>query len=52
MIDDSLDRLADGIGTAGQGFGRWSCGRVSVYLLSFAAGLALILGWLAWGWIS
>ncbi|MBE2889244.1 NADH-quinone oxidoreductase subunit L [Geobacter anodireducens] len=52
VIDDSLDRLADGIGTAGQGFGRWSCGRVSVYLLSFAAGLALILGWLAWGWIS
>ncbi len=51
VIDDSLDRLADGIGTAGQGLGRWSCGRVSVYLLSFAAGLALILGWLAWGMI-
>uniref|UniRef100_UPI00262DEE82 NADH-quinone oxidoreductase subunit L n=1 Tax=Geobacter sp. TaxID=46610 RepID=UPI00262DEE82 len=50
VIDDSLDRLADGLGTAGQGLGRWSCGRVSVYLLSFAAGLALILGWLAWGW--
>ena len=49
VIDDSLDRLADAIGRAGQGLGRWSCGRVSVYLLSFAAGLALILGWLAWG---
>ena len=51
VIDDSLDRLADGLGRTGQGLGRWSCGRVSVYLLSFAAGLALILGWLAWGWL-
>ena len=49
VIDDSLDRLADGLGRTGQGLGRWSCGKVSVYLLSFAAGLALILGWLARG---
>ncbi|ABB30415.1 proton-translocating NADH-quinone oxidoreductase, chain L [Geobacter metallireducens RCH3] len=48
VIDDSLDRLAGNLGKTGQGLGGWSCGRVSVYLLSFAAGLALILGWLAW----
>ncbi|AJE02065.1 NADH-quinone oxidoreductase subunit L [Geobacter pickeringii] len=52
VIDDSLDRLAGVTGAAGQALGRWSCGRVSVYILSFAAGLALILGWLAWGWLG
>ena len=49
VIDDSLDRLADGLGRAGQGLGSWTTGRVSRYITSFAAGLALILGWLAWG---
>jgi len=48
VIDDSLDRLAGLIGQTGEGLGRWTCGRVSVYLLSMAAGLALVLGWLAW----
>lgn len=48
VIDDSLDRLADGLGKAGENLGRWSCGRVSVYLMSFAAGAALVAGWLAW----
>jgi len=48
VIDDSLDRLADGIARTGERFGRWTTGRVSVYITSFAAGLALILGWLAW----
>ncbi len=48
VIDRSLDRLADGLGWTGQGLGRWTSGRVSVYLASFAAGLALLLGWLAW----
>ncbi|MSM39944.1 MAG: NADH-quinone oxidoreductase subunit L [Geobacter sp.] len=48
VIDDSLDRLADGLGKAGENLGHWSCGRVSVYLASFAAGAALVAGWLAW----
>ena len=48
MIDESLDRLADGLGRSGQQLGRWATGRVSVYLASFAAGLALLLVWLAW----
>ena len=49
VIDDSLDRLAAFLGWSGQWLGRWTTGRVSVYLLSFAAGLALVLAWLAWG---
>ena len=28
--------------------GSWSTGRVSVYLLSFAAGLALVLVYMVW----
>ncbi|HEY6007489.1 MAG TPA: NADH-quinone oxidoreductase subunit L, partial [Geobacteraceae bacterium] len=47
-IDGSLDRLADLLGRSGVRLGRWSTGRVSVYLLSFAAGAALILGYMAW----
>jgi NADH-quinone oxidoreductase subunit L len=47
-IDDSLDRLAGALGWSGERLGRWSVGRVSVYLLSFAAGAALLLGWLVW----
>jgi NADH-quinone oxidoreductase subunit L len=48
VIDDSLDRLAAFLGWSGQGLGRWTTGRVSVYLLSFAAGLALIVAYFAW----
>jgi len=48
VIDDTLDRLAAGLGSSGSLLGRWSTGRVSVYLLSFAAGGALILIYLAW----
>ncbi len=48
MLDDSLDRLANLLGRTGQGFGAWTSGRVSAYLLSFAAGAALILTYLAW----
>lgn len=48
VIDDSLDRLSSLLGRAGQGLGSWATGRVSVYLLSLAAGLALILVYLAW----
>uniref|UniRef100_C6E8U7 Proton-translocating NADH-quinone oxidoreductase, chain L n=1 Tax=Geobacter sp. (strain M21) TaxID=443144 RepID=C6E8U7_GEOSM len=48
MIDDSLDRLAGGIGWTGTWLGRWSTGRVSIYLLSFAAGVAFMIGYLAW----
>ena len=48
IIDDSLDRFADLLGRTGQGLGRWTSGRVSVYLLSLAAGAALVAGYLAW----
>ena len=48
VIDDSLDRLAALLGRSGTGLGRWTTGRVSVYLMSFAAGLALIVVYFAW----
>jgi NADH-quinone oxidoreductase subunit L len=48
VIDDSLDRLAQLLGWSGQRLGAWTTGRVSVYLLSFAAGLALVMAILAW----
>ena len=48
IIDDTLDRLASGLGSSGSWLGRWSTGRISVYILSFAAGGALILCYLAW----
>jgi NADH-quinone oxidoreductase subunit L len=48
VIDDGLDRLADACGHTGQGLGNWTSGRVSVYVLSLAAGAALLLAWLAW----
>jgi len=48
MIDDTLDRLASGLGSSGNWLGRWSTGRVSIYILSFAAGGAMVLGYLAW----
>ena len=48
VIDDSLDRLADLAGRTGQALGSWTGGRVSSYLLSFAAGLAALLGYMAW----
>jgi NADH-quinone oxidoreductase subunit L len=47
-IDDTLDRLATGLGCCGTFLGSWSTGRVSVYICSFAAGGALILCYLAW----
>ena len=48
VIDDSLDLLADMLGRSGQWLGRWTTGRVSVYLLSFAGGVALVVVYLAW----
>lgn len=48
VIDDTLDRLAEGLGAGGSWLGRWSTGRVSTYIYSFAAGGALVLGYLAW----
>ena len=48
LIDDGLDRFAALLGSTGQGLGKWTSGRVSLYILSFAAGAALILAYLAW----
>jgi NADH-quinone oxidoreductase subunit L len=48
VIDDSLDRLASLLGRSGVWLGSWTTGRVSVYLMSFAAGMALIMTILAW----
>jgi len=47
-IDASLDRLSELTGRAGEELGRWTSGRISVYIMSFAAGAALILAYLAW----
>ena len=51
-VDTGINATLDGTGTAaeqaGEGLGRWATGRVSVYLFSFAAGAAVIVGWLAW----
>ncbi len=47
-IDGSLDRFAALLGRGGALLGSWTCGRVSLYLLSFAAGAALLTGWMAW----
>jgi NADH-quinone oxidoreductase subunit L len=47
-IDASLDRLSELTGRAGERLGRWTSGRISVYILSFAAGAVLILAYLAW----
>ncbi|MGA7826439.1 MAG: NADH-quinone oxidoreductase subunit L [Geobacteraceae bacterium] len=42
------DRLADLTARGGELLGKWSGGRVSPYLFSFAAGVALVLGYLVW----
>ncbi len=47
-IDDSLDRIAAQLGRWGQRLGGWGEGRVSLSLLSMAAGAALIIVWLTW----
>ena len=52
VIDNTLDQLAEALGLSGRWLGRWSTGRVSVYIVSFAAGGALILGYLAWLWMG
>jgi NADH-quinone oxidoreductase subunit L len=43
IIDDAIDHLADATVRAGKRAGSWTCGRVAVYLTSFAAGAALVL---------
>ncbi|NVN98187.1 MAG: NADH-quinone oxidoreductase subunit L [Geobacteraceae bacterium] len=48
VIDGSMDRFAGLLGRWGMLLGSLTCGRVSLYLLSFAAGAALLVGWLAW----
>jgi len=48
VIDGSVDRFALLLGRLGQLLGRWSTGRVSLYLLSFVAGAALIMGCMVW----
>jgi NADH-quinone oxidoreductase subunit L len=48
LIDGSLDRLASFLGRSGEGIGGWTSGRVSVYIVSFAAGATLLIAYLAW----
>ena len=47
-IDAGLDETGSIAERSGESLGRWATGRVSVYLFSFAAGAAVIVGWLAW----
>ena len=48
LIDGSLDRLASFLGRSGEGLGAWTSGKVSVYIISFAAGAALVMAYTAW----
>jgi NADH-quinone oxidoreductase subunit L len=50
VIDNTLDQLGEALGLSGRWLGRWSTGRISVYIVSFFAGGAFILGYLAWLW--
>jgi NADH-quinone oxidoreductase subunit L len=45
---DGPDRMAELTARGGELLGKWSAGRISPYLFSFAAGVALLLGYLAW----
>ena len=47
-IDATLNGTGSAAKQAGEGLGRWATGQVSIYLFSFAAGAAFIVGWLAW----
>jgi NADH-quinone oxidoreductase subunit L len=47
-IDDSLDRVAGLLGKSGQRLGAWGEGRVSLSLISLAAGAVLLIVWLTW----
>jgi NADH-quinone oxidoreductase subunit L len=47
-IDDTLDHIAILLGKCGQLLGGWGSGRVSISLLSMAAGAALMIFWLTW----
>lgn len=42
------DRVAVMVADSGRCLAKWNCGRISTYLVSFAAGAALLLGYLAW----
>jgi NADH-quinone oxidoreductase subunit L len=48
VIDGSLDRLANILGKTGEGLGAWTNGRVSMYIVSYAAGAALLIAYMAW----
>ncbi len=47
-IDATLDGMAVLALKGGERLGSWTTGRISAYLLSFAGGAAVIVGWLAW----
>jgi NADH-quinone oxidoreductase subunit L len=47
LIDNSLDRLASFLGWSGERIGSWTSGKVSVYIVSFAAGATLLIAYLA-----
>jgi NADH-quinone oxidoreductase subunit L len=49
LVDHSFDQMGTLLGRCGRRLGSWSCGRVSIYLLSLSAGAALCIGWFAWG---
>ena len=49
IIDSAIDGFAGLLGRGGELLGRWTSGRVSLYLLSFAAGAALLIAWFVWG---
>jgi NADH-quinone oxidoreductase subunit L len=48
IFDNSLDAVGSVTGLVGQGLGRWSNGKVSLYLASFIAGVVLLVVYFAW----
>jgi NADH-quinone oxidoreductase subunit L len=52
VFNNSVDALGNVTGLAGQSLGKWSNGRVSLYLASFIGGAVLLLVYFAWVIIS
>jgi NADH:ubiquinone oxidoreductase subunit 5 (subunit L)/multisubunit Na+/H+ antiporter MnhA subunit len=47
-IDRSINSFAAMLGSTGQWLGNWGRGKLSAYILSMAAGAALVIVYMAW----
>jgi NADH-quinone oxidoreductase subunit L len=48
VIDHTIDSFAAMLGSTGQWLGNWGRGKLSAYILSMAAGAALVIVYMAW----